>query len=338
MKKKRYLRNYYICGLMLFILLSFNFTGQAKKISTSNQAAFIEGLGEINLIKSPGFSVDNNFKIIGYTNLSENTIITKKYKKQDKDGANYIYIVQPGASLYKIAQKFNTTISKLKAVNNLDTNMIIVGQELFIPDNRRSDGFDNPEVSDNPESPEQPDQSPNSPETPEQLNQNPEKDQTDNADGQVDMVNLKAVYQVEETDDLTTISNKFGIASEKIAAENNLVEDRLSPGQEIIIHVTVPEHEVGTDYLVTEDELKLLARAVYSEARGEPFKGQVAVASVVLNRVHHSYFPDTIEEVIFQPHQFSAVDDGQFWLEPSQQSYTAARAALDGWDPSKEAL
>ncbi len=64
----------------------------------------------------------------------------------------------------------------------------------------------------------------------------------------------------------------------------------------------------------------------------------MAVAAVVLNRVLSSEFPDTIEEVIFQPWQFAAVDDGQFWLEPNQQSYIAARIALKGWEPTKSAI
>ena len=83
-----------------------------------------------------------------------------------------------------------------------------------------------------------------------------------------------------------------------------------------------------------ETELSLLARLVSGEARGEPYVGQVAVAAVVLNRVRHGEFPDTISGVIFQPGAFDAVWDGQFDMEPTASSRRAARDALNGWDPT----
>lgn len=83
-----------------------------------------------------------------------------------------------------------------------------------------------------------------------------------------------------------------------------------------------------------ETELTLLARLVSGEARGEPYIGQVAVAAVVLNRVKHAAFPNTISGVIFQSGAFDAVWDGQFDLEPSASCYRAARDAMNGWDPT----
>ena len=84
----------------------------------------------------------------------------------------------------------------------------------------------------------------------------------------------------------------------------------------------------------SNSDLNLLARAVYGEARGEPYVGQVAVAAVVLNRVKNSSFPNTISGVIYQPGAFTAVSDGQINLTPNQTAYNAARDALNGWDPS----
>ena len=78
----------------------------------------------------------------------------------------------------------------------------------------------------------------------------------------------------------------------------------------------------------------MLARCVYSEARGEPYAGQVAVAAVVLNRVRSSSFPNTIAGVIYQKGAFTAVSDGQINLTPNQTAYNAARDALNGWDPT----
>ena len=86
--------------------------------------------------------------------------------------------------------------------------------------------------------------------------------------------------------------------------------------------------------LYRESELKLLARLVSGEARGEPYIGQVAVAAVVLNRVRSDDFPDTISGVIFQPGAFDAVWDGQFDMEPTASCIRAARDAMNGWDPT----
>lgn len=86
--------------------------------------------------------------------------------------------------------------------------------------------------------------------------------------------------------------------------------------------------------LYRESELRLLARLVSGEARGEPYIGQVAVAAVVLNRVRSDEFPDTIAGVIFQPGAFDAVWDGQFDMEPTASCIRAARDAMNGWDPT----
>lgn len=87
-------------------------------------------------------------------------------------------------------------------------------------------------------------------------------------------------------------------------------------------------------------DLQLMARAVNGEARGEPYTGQVAVAAVILNRVNHSSFPNTIAGVIYQPGAFTAVADGQINAPISEGStvYKACRDAMNGWDPSGGAI
>ncbi|MDQ0193427.1 spore cortex-lytic enzyme [Paenibacillus wynnii] len=85
---------------------------------------------------------------------------------------------------------------------------------------------------------------------------------------------------------------------------------------------------------LSENDLKIMANAVYGEARGEPFEGQVAVAAVILNRVKSPNFPKTPSGVIFQPGAFTAVADGQIYLEPNEQARKAVQQALSGWDPS----
>ena len=89
-----------------------------------------------------------------------------------------------------------------------------------------------------------------------------------------------------------------------------------------------------TDNTQANSDLYLLAKLVHSEARGEPYEGQVAVAAVVLNRVDDAGFPNTLQGVIYQPWAFTALHDGQFSLEPNATAYDAAQDALNGWDPT----
>lgn len=87
----------------------------------------------------------------------------------------------------------------------------------------------------------------------------------------------------------------------------------------------------------SQNDIQLMANAVYGEARGEPYTGQVAVAAVILNRVESASFPNTISGVIFEPRAFTAVADGQIWLTPNEQAKEAVLDAINGWDPSSNA-
>lgn len=88
----------------------------------------------------------------------------------------------------------------------------------------------------------------------------------------------------------------------------------------------------------SNSDLYLLAKLIYSEARGEIYTGQVAVGAVVLNRVADAGFPNTLQGVIYQPWAFTALHDGQFQLEPNGTAYQAAQDAMNGWDPSYGSL
>ena len=85
-------------------------------------------------------------------------------------------------------------------------------------------------------------------------------------------------------------------------------------------------------------QVDLLARLISAEARGEPYSGQVAVGAVVLNRVRHPSFPNSIAGVIYQNGAFSCINDGQFNQPVADSAYQAARDALNGWDPSGGAI
>ncbi|MBE6788010.1 MAG: spore cortex-lytic enzyme [Ruminococcaceae bacterium] len=82
----------------------------------------------------------------------------------------------------------------------------------------------------------------------------------------------------------------------------------------------------------------LLARIISAESRGEPYLGQVAVGAVVLNRIEHPSFPDTLSGVIYQKGAFSCLDDGQFYKPIADSCYSAARDAINGVDPSGGAI
>lgn len=90
----------------------------------------------------------------------------------------------------------------------------------------------------------------------------------------------------------------------------------------------------STTSTYSSSDIYLLAKCVHAEARGEPYVGQVAVAAVILNRVKSAEFPNTISGVIYQPWAFTAVNDGQINLEPNDSAYSAAKDAMNGWDPT----
>ncbi|PLT34854.1 spore cortex-lytic enzyme [Bacillus sp. V5-8f] len=87
----------------------------------------------------------------------------------------------------------------------------------------------------------------------------------------------------------------------------------------------------------SQNDIQLMANAVYGEARGEPYIGQVAIAAVILNRLESASFPNTISGVIFEPRAFTAVADGQIWLTPNERAREAVIDAINGWDPTSNA-
>lgn len=87
-----------------------------------------------------------------------------------------------------------------------------------------------------------------------------------------------------------------------------------------------------------QGSVDLLARVISAEARGEPYSGQVAVGAVILNRVEHPSFPNTIAGVVYQPGAFTCMVDGQFDQPVAESAYRAAREALNGADPSGGAI
>lgn len=86
------------------------------------------------------------------------------------------------------------------------------------------------------------------------------------------------------------------------------------------------------------DEIEILASIINAEARGESYNGKVAVGAVIINRVYHPSFPNSIREVVYQSGQFTPVENGMINLSPNSDSYKAAYDAVGGMDPSKGSL
>ncbi|APO47449.1 MULTISPECIES: cell wall hydrolase [Paenibacillus] len=125
--------------------------------------------------------------------------------------------------------------------------------------------------------------------------------------------------------------NKKTLRANLIAFQHDF---KISPKQELH-RLTIPRLKELTS---GDLQLNLLARTIYSESRGEPYRGMVAVGAVVLNRLKSPEFPNSLVEVITEPLAFTVVSNGQFWLRPDQRAYRAAKEALKGRDPSSGSL
>jgi len=144
-------------------------------------------------------------------------------------------------------------------------------------------------------------------------------------------------HKVKSGDTLYKLSRHYGVTIAGIKSANGLGSDTIYIGQTLRIPTTAKNaSRSGGNF--SQDDLYWLSRAVYSEARGEPYLGQVAVAAVVINRTQNSQFPSSIKGVIFQKSAFTAVSDGQINLAPNATAIKAAREALVGADPSGGAL
>ena len=117
---------------------------------------------------------------------------------------------------------------------------------------------------------------------------------------------------------------------------NGLAVDGIA-GPKTLAAMGIQNSSTGSTGSYTNDQY-LLARIISAEARGEPYNGQVAVGAVVLNRVKHPSFPNTISGVVYQKGAFTAIVDGQFNEPIADSAFKAAKDAMNGWDPSGGAI
>lgn len=125
-------------------------------------------------------------------------------------------------------------------------------------------------------------------------------------------------------------------AVRRFQRDNGLVVDGIA-GSKTLSYLGISSGSSGSGQYSSND-VYLLAKVIAAEARGESYTGQVAVGAVVLNRVSHSSFPDSIAGVVYQPGAFSCVNDSNWGIEPTAESKKAARDAINGWDPSGGAI
>lgn len=136
-----------------------------------------------------------------------------------------------------------------------------------------------------------------------------------------------------------------GIYGEKTAAavrhfqeKNGLTADGVA-GSATLKALGMSETGSGSGPAIAQDgNIDLLARVISAEARGEPYSGQVAVGAVILNRVEHPSFPNTIAGVVYQPGAFTCMVDGQINEPVAESAVRAAREAMNGADPSGGAI
>lgn len=93
---------------------------------------------------------------------------------------------------------------------------------------------------------------------------------------------------------------------------------------------------------ISNKETDLLARLVEAEAKGESYDGKVAVATVVLNRVESTQFPDSVKEVIYEvvgeSYAFSPVQNGEINKPASDEAKRAVEEALHRKDRLNESI
>ena len=140
--------------------------------------------------------------------------------------------------------------------------------------------------------------------------------------------NVDGIYGSQTQKAVRYFQSKNGLAVDGIAGKNTLAAMGIFNSS---------DNSSGSGSSNSND-LNLLARLVYGEARGESYTGQVAVAAVVLNRVKSSSFPNSISGVIYQKGAFDVVADGQINLTPNSTAKKAAQDALNGWDPTYGAI
>ena len=133
--------------------------------------------------------------------------------------------------------------------------------------------------------------------------------------------NVDGIFGSKTLEAVKSFQRKNGLTADGIAGSKTLSALGINSGS-------------NTGKSTNNTDINLLSKLVYAESRGEPYKGMVAVAATVLNRVSNSKFPNTIAGVIYQRGAYTCVSDGQINMTANEQSKKAAQDAINGWDPT----
>lgn len=136
---------------------------------------------------------------------------------------------------------------------------------------------------------------------------------------------IDGVYGSQTVEAVKAFQKKNGLTADGVAGEKTLSTLGIQSSN---------GSSGGGTVTANNSNLNLLSKLVYGEARGEEYRGQVAVAATVLNRVANSKFPNTVSGVIYQNGAYTAVSDGQINLTPDATARKAAQDAINGWDPT----
>ena len=226
-------------------------------------------------------------------------------------------VVQRGETIWGLAQRHHTTVDEIVKLNKVKSpDHIREGESLWVP-NRVAE------------------------EKPEKIEDIIVSDNTVNPAWWVNALHIRIVQLPEST------IQTYEIFVNKETPDPPII-NTLPADIDAVQKLTVLETaSIGAESqilsrslvrLVSKEDMELLTRVIHGEARGENFEGQVAVGAVVLNRLKDPRFPKTIRAVVYQSGAFTAVDDKQIQLDPNDQSYKAAEAALSGQDPTNGAL
>lgn len=172
-------------------------------------------------------------------------------------------------------------------------------------------------------------------------------------------IEAEEVSEVQTGDTLTLLGKKYGLDMNDASTIDENRQDLRFAGTQVIVagaqdttittevavagaQDTTTTTEVAVagvqDTTITNEEKDLLARLVHAEAEGEPFAGKVAVADVVLNRVEHEQFPDTVKDVIFEENAFEPVQNDSIYETADKESQEAVENALENDEMDKEVV
>lgn len=139
--------------------------------------------------------------------------------------------------------------------------------------------------------------------------------------------NIDSIYGQQTKNAVTKFQRNCGITADGICGKTTLLYLGLGGGS-----------SGGNNTGYSQSDVELLAKVISAEARGESYEGQVAVGAVILNRIAHPSFPDSLSGVVYQKGAFSCVNDSNWYQPTSESSKRAAKDALNGWDPTGGAI